>query len=46
MKVTDFEIGRKLGAGKFGEVFVARYLNHNHRHKASGFMCALKQISK
>ena len=39
MKVEDFKLGRKLGAGKFGEVFIAQ-------HKKSGFVCALKRINK
>lgn len=37
--ISDFALGKKLGSGKFGEVFVAR-------HKKSGFICALKKISK
>lgn len=37
--IVDFVLGKKLGSGKFGEVFVAR-------HKRSGFICALKRISK
>lgn len=39
MKIEDFKIGRKLGAGKFGEVFLAQ-------HKKSGFVCAVKRINK
>jgi aurora kinase len=39
IKIDDFKLGRKLGAGKFGEVFIAR-------HKKSGFMCAIKRINK
>jgi hypothetical protein len=39
MDISDFVLGKKLGSGKFGEVFVAR-------HKQSGFICALKKISK
>ena len=26
VKVTDFEMGKKLGAGKFGQVYLARYI--------------------
>ncbi len=25
MNIYEFKLGRKLGAGKFGEVFIARY---------------------
>jgi aurora kinase len=32
-------IGKKLGKGKFGEVFLVK-------HKIIGFICALKIISK
>jgi aurora kinase len=39
LMISDFVLGKKLGSGKFGEVFVAR-------HKKSGFICALKKISK
>ena len=39
MKIEDFKLGRKLGAGKFGEVFLAQ-------HKKSGFVCAVKRINK
>lgn len=39
MVISDFELGRKLGAGKFGEVFIAR-------HRDTGFMCAIKKIDK
>ncbi|KAH9898704.1 serine/threonine-protein kinase [Xylariomycetidae sp. FL2044] len=34
-----FEIGKPLGKGKFGRVYLAR-------HRASGFVCALKVLSK
>ncbi|VEU22288.1 DEKNAAC103338 [Brettanomyces naardenensis] len=36
---ADFELGRKLGKGKFGRVYCVR-------EKASGFVCALKVMSK
>ncbi|CCK69861.1 aurora kinase KNAG_0D01090 [Huiozyma naganishii CBS 8797] len=35
----DFDIGLKLGKGKFGKVFCVR-------HKESGFICALKVMQK
>lgn len=34
-----FEIGKPLGKGKFGRVYLAR-------HQASGFVCALKVLNK
>ena len=34
-----FEVGRKLGRGKFGDVYMCKHLR-------SGFVCALKMISK
>ncbi|KAI0464582.1 hypothetical protein LJB42_002200 [Komagataella kurtzmanii] len=37
--INDFEIGKKLGKGKFGKVYCAR-------HKKSGFICALKIMDK
>jgi aurora kinase B len=33
--IHDFEVGRKLGTGRFGNVYVAREKRH-------GFPCALK----
>lgn len=39
LKLQDFEIGKKLGKGKFGKVYCVR-------HKKSGFVCALKAIEK
>ncbi|KAG0687108.1 spindle assembly checkpoint kinase [Pichia californica] len=38
-KLTDFEIGKRLGKGKFGKVYCVR-------EKKSGFICALKVMSK
>lgn len=38
-KLTDFEIGKRLGKGKFGKVYCVR-------EKSSGFICALKVMSK
>lgn len=39
LSLKDFEVGRKLGKGKFGKVYCVR-------HKKSGFICALKAIEK
>lgn len=39
LRLRDFEIGRKLGRGKFGRVLLVR-------HRATGFICALKSMSK
>lgn len=39
MKKEDFEFGKKLGNGMFGEVFVVR-------HKALNFVCAMKVLKK
>lgn len=38
-KISDFELGRELGKGKFGRVKLAR-------HKKTGMICSLKIISK
>lgn len=38
-QLTDFDIGKRLGKGKFGEVFLAR-------EKNSKFICALKVLMK
>jgi aurora kinase len=38
-KIDDFVIGKQLGCGKFGNVFVVK-------HKITGFVCALKIIPK
>lgn len=37
--LDDFEIGKKLGKGKFGKVYCVR-------HKKSGFICAMKAMDK
>ena len=39
MKKDDFEIGKKLGNGMFGEVFLVR-------HKTLKFVCAMKILKK
>ena len=37
--MNDFELGKRLGRGKFGRVFMAR-------EKRTGFMVALKTLIK
>lgn len=39
MTLNDFEIGKPLGKGKFGRVYLAR-------EKTTGFICALKVLHK
>jgi aurora kinase, other len=39
LSIGMFEVGRKLGRGKFGDVYMCRDTN-------SGFACAIKMISK
>ncbi|SCU80739.1 LAME_0B04390g1_1 [Lachancea meyersii CBS 8951] len=39
LSLDDFEVGKKLGKGKFGKVFCVK-------HKATGFICALKAMKK
>jgi aurora kinase len=39
-------LGALLGKGKFGSVFIARYIINLFSHKKSGFICALKAINK
>ncbi|CCD25479.1 aurora kinase NDAI_0F01600 [Naumovozyma dairenensis CBS 421] len=39
LTLQDFEIGKKLGKGKFGKVYCVK-------HKESGFICALKAMDK
>ena len=39
LKISDFELGKSLGSGKFGDVFVVK-------HKASKSLFALKKIFK
>ena len=38
-KKSDFHIGKKLGKGQFGDVFIVK-------HKLTGFICAMKIITK
>ncbi|ESX00790.1 hypothetical protein KL918_004407 [Ogataea parapolymorpha] len=38
-KISDFELGRKLGKGKFGKVYCVREIE-------TGFVCALKVMDK
>lgn len=38
-KKSDFNIGKKLGKGQFGDVFIVK-------HKQTGFICAMKVIKK
>ena len=38
-KKADFDIGKTLGKGQYGEVMVVR-------HKKTGFVCAMKVMSK
>ena len=38
LTLSDFDIGRPLGRGKYGRVFLAR-------HRSSSFICALKMLS-
>ena len=38
-KISDFEVGKKLGKGKFGDVYLAR-------EKKTNFLVALKVLSK
>ena len=38
LTLADFDIGRPLGRGKYGRVYLAR-------HRASSFICALKVLS-
>lgn len=38
-KLEDFEVGRKLGKGKYGDVYMVE-------HKLTGFVCAMKTIEK
>ncbi|CAR30973.1 hypothetical protein ZYGR_0P02770 [Zygosaccharomyces rouxii] len=39
LSLKDFEIGKKLGKGKFGRVYCVR-------HKVTGFICAMKVMEK
>ncbi|SCU98062.1 LADA_0H10330g1_1 [Lachancea dasiensis] len=39
LSLDDFEVGKKLGKGKFGKVYCVK-------HKRTGFICALKAMKK
>lgn len=39
IELDDFEMVSELGSGKYGKVYMAR-------HKATGFKCAIKTVSK
>ncbi|SCW00448.1 LAFE_0C04412g1_1 [Lachancea fermentati] len=39
LSLDDFDIGKKLGKGKFGKVYCVR-------HRRTGFICALKAMNK
>lgn len=39
LKIEDFELGKNIGSGKFGDVFQCR-------HKKTGTLYALKKIFK
>ena len=39
MQLSDFEIGKLLGRGRFGKVYLAK-------HKTSDYVCALKILDK
>ncbi|SJM81779.1 probable Spindle assembly checkpoint kinase [Zygosaccharomyces bailii] len=39
MSLDDFELGKKLGKGKFGRVYCVK-------HKKTGFICAMKVMEK
>lgn len=39
LSLDDFELGKKLGKGKFGKVYCVR-------HKSTGYICALKVMEK
>ena len=39
LSLDDFELGKKLGKGKFGKVYCVR-------HKTTGYICALKVMEK
>lgn len=39
ISLDDFEVGKKLGKGKFGKVYCVK-------HKRTGFICALKAMKK
>lgn len=39
MLITDFHLGKCIGSGKFGDVYLCV-------HKITGFICAIKKIFK
>src|SRR4051794_1427659 len=51
-QLKDFDIGKPLGHGKFGNVYLARYLctsvsnSYSFSEKESKFICALKVLFK
>lgn len=39
MRISDFHLGKCIGSGKFGDVYLSM-------HRATGFLCAIKKIFK
>jgi aurora kinase len=39
MHIRDFHLGKCMGSGKFGDVYLCV-------HKSTGFLCAIKKIFK
>ena len=46
IKITDFELGKELGKGKFGKVKIAKYDIILFRHKKTGLLFSIKIIKK